>query len=82
MGVGSQVPHAADTDRVTYREEPTDYFPGVTDATSKSTPIVRERVNPVPSFGQSGGPVWGGEADTSTSDIGPSSSNKRQRLDG
>lgn len=81
VGIGSQVPHATDTDRVTYREESTDYFPGVTDATSKSTPIVRERVYPVPSFGQSG-PVRGGEAATSTSDIGPSSSNKRQRPDG
>ena len=81
MGVESQVPHATDTDRVTYREEPTDYFPGVTDATpSKSTQRVRERVYPVPGFGQSG-PVLGGEADISTSDVGPSGT-KRQRLDG
>lgn len=71
MGIGSQVLHAADTDRVTYREESTDYFPGVTD------PTIRERVYPVPQSG----PIWGGEADISTLDIGPSGGNKRQRLD-
>ena len=65
-----------------YHEESTDYFPGVTDATSSksTTPRVRERVYPVPSFGQSG-PVLVGEADIPTSDVG-SSSSKRQRLDG
>ena len=81
MDIESQVPHAADTDGVTYREESTDYFPGVTDATSStSTPRLRERVYPVSSFGQSG-PALRREADMSTSDAGQSCS-KRQRLDG
>ena len=80
MDIESQVAHAADTDGVTYREESTDYFPGVTDATSTSTPRLRERVYPVSSFGQSGPPLRR-EADMSTSDAGQSCS-KRQRLDG
>jgi hypothetical protein len=67
VDIESQVSHIADIDRVTYREEPTDYFPGVKDA----TPGVRERIHPVSSFGQRG------EAETSPSDAG----SKRQRLD-
>ena len=80
VGIVSQVSHAADTARVTYREEPTDYFPGVTDASSsKSIPRVREGVYPVSNVGQSGS-ASGEEHDLSTSDAGQSCS-KRQRLD-
>ena len=75
--IESQVSHNADIDRVTYREEPTDYFPGVKDATpSKSIPGARERIHPVPSAGQSPN----GEAEMTPADAGQSSS-KRQRLD-
>jgi hypothetical protein len=69
-----------DIDRVTYREEPTDYFPGVKDPPpSKSTSAVRERVHPVSGFGSSGSPSRG-EAEMLPLDAGQSSS-KRQRQD-
>jgi hypothetical protein len=72
VNIESQVAHAADTDRVAYHEESTDYFPGVTDAaSSKSNPRMRERVYPV------SGLELRGEADT---EAGQSCS-KRQRLD-
>jgi hypothetical protein len=72
VDIESQVSHIADLDRVTYREEPTDYFPGVKDATpSRLNPGVREQINPVSSFGQRE------EAEMSPSDAG----SKRQRLD-
>jgi hypothetical protein len=75
MGVESQVSHVADADRVTYRDETADYFPGVTDAApSMSIPRVRERNLPAPSLGQSG-PALRGEADMS------GSGSKRPRLD-
>jgi hypothetical protein len=74
-----QVSHIADIDRVTYREEPTDYFPGVKDPPpSKPISTVRERIHPVSSFGSSESPR--GEADMLPLDAGQSSS-KRQRLD-
>ena len=77
MDIESQVSHNADIDRVTYREEPTDYFPGVKDATpSKLIPGAWERIHPVPSVGQSPN----GEAEMTPADAGQSSS-KRQRLD-
>lgn len=80
VDIESQVSHNADIERVTYREEPTDYFPGVKDATpSKSIPGARERIHPVPSFGQSGQSP-NGEAEMTAADAGQSSS-KRQRLD-
>jgi hypothetical protein len=76
MGVESQVSHIADADRVTYRDETADYFPGVTDAApSMSIPRVRERIPPAPSLGQSG-PALRGEADMSSG-----SGSKRPRLD-
>ena len=79
MGIGSQVSHIADADRVTYRGEPTDYSPGIADATlSRLVPSVREQIYSA-SFGQSG-PEIRGEADTSPSDAGQSCG-KRQRLD-
>jgi len=76
MGVESQVSHIADADRVTYRDETADYFPGVTDAApSMSIPRVRERIPPAPSLGQSGPAALmrGEEPDGSSS--------KRPRLD-
>jgi hypothetical protein len=75
------VSHIADIDRVTYREEPTDYFPGVKDPSppSKSISAVRERIHPVSGFGSSGPPSRG-EAEMLPLDAGQSSS-KRQRLD-
>lgn len=77
VDIESQVSHNADIDRVTYREEPTDYFPGAKDATpSKLIPGARERIHPVPSVGQSPN----GEAEMTPADAGQSSS-KRQRLD-
>jgi hypothetical protein len=75
-----QVSHIADIDRVTYREEPTDYFPGVKDATpSKLTPGARERIHPVSSFGQSG--QSSREEDEITPLDAGQSSSKRQKLD-
>ena len=75
-----QVSHIADIDRVTYREEPTDYFPGVKDSSpSKSISAVRERIYPVSSFGPSG-PLSMGEAEMLPLE-GAQSNNKRQRLD-
>ncbi len=80
MDIESQVSHIADIDRVMYREEPTDYFPGVKDpAPSKPIPAVRERILPVSGFGQNGLGLRG-DAEISLSDAGQSSS-KRQRLD-
>ena len=80
MDIKSQVSHIVDIDRVTYREEPTDYFPGVKDATPpKLIPAVRERIHTFSGFGQSGPPSRG-ETENSLSDAGQSSS-KRQRLD-
>lgn len=80
MDIESQVSHIADIDRVTYREEPTDYFPGVKDPpASKSIPAVRERAHPVSGLGSSGPPSRG-EADMLPLDAGQSSS-KRQRMD-
>ena len=74
MDIQSQVSYIADIDRVTYREEPTDYFPGVKDPTpSNSISAVRERIHPVSGFGHSEPPSRG-------EDTGESSS-KRQRLD-
>lgn len=76
------VSHIADIDRVTYREEPTDYFPGVKDpapSNPKSISAVRERMHPVSDFGSSGPPSRG-EAEMLPLDAGQSSS-KRQRLD-
>lgn len=76
VDIESQVSHIADIDRVAYREEPTDYFPGVKDpAPSKSISAVR----PASNFGQSGPPSRG-EAEILSLDAGQSSS-KRQRLD-
>jgi hypothetical protein len=81
VDIESQVSHIADIDRVTYREEPTDYFPGVKDPPppSKSISAVRERVHPVSGFGPSGPPSRG-EAEMLPLDVGQSSS-KRQRPD-
>jgi hypothetical protein len=80
VDIESQVPHIVDIDRVTYREEPTDYFPGVKDpAHSKSISAVRERIHPVSDFGPSGPPSRG-ETEMLPLDSGQSSS-KRQRLD-
>ena len=77
MDIESQVSHIADIDRITYREESTDYFPGVKDpAPSKSISAVRERVS---GFGPSGPPSRG-ESEMLPLDTGQSSS-KRQRLD-
>lgn len=80
MDILSQVSHIADIDRVTYREEPTDYFPGVKDPPPpKSISAVREQIHPVSGFGSSGPPSRG-EGDMSPLDAGQPSS-KRQRLD-
>jgi hypothetical protein len=75
VDIESQVSLIADINRVTYREEPTDYFPGVKDpAPSKSISL-----HPVSGFGPSGSPSRG-EAEMLPLDAGQSSS-KRQRLD-
>jgi hypothetical protein len=80
VDIESQVLHVADMDRVTYREEPTDYFPGVKDpAPSRSISAVRERIPQVSGFGPSGPPSRG-EAEMLPLDAGQSGS-KRQRLD-
>lgn len=80
VDIESQVSHITDIERVTYREEPTDYFPGVKDPSpSKSISAVRERIHPVSGFGPSGPPSRG-EAEMLPLDAGQSSS-KRQRLD-
>lgn len=81
MDIKPQVSHIADIDRVTYREEPTDYFPGVKDATpSKLTLGARERIHPVSGFGESGQPSRE-EDEITPFDAGQSSNSKRQRLD-
>lgn len=77
VDIEPQVPHVADIDRVTYREEPTDYFPGVKDPPpSKPISAGRERIH---GFGPSGPPSRG-EDEMLPLDGGQSSS-KRQRLD-
>jgi hypothetical protein len=77
----SQVSHIADIDRITYREESTDYFPGVKDPTpSKSIPAVRERMHPISGFGPSGSPLRGEGGMLALDDAGQSGC-KRQRLD-
>ncbi|KAH9960846.1 hypothetical protein BC827DRAFT_366960 [Russula dissimulans] len=73
------VPHIADTGRVTYHE-PTNYFPGITDASpSRTIPRARERMNPASSDGDMG-PEMRTEADGAPSN-GVQSCSKRQRLD-
>ncbi|KAI9455994.1 hypothetical protein F5148DRAFT_1002144 [Russula earlei] len=71
----------ADTDRVTYHEEPTDYFPGFMGANpSEAILRVQERVNPVSSIGQNE-PALRGETNMARLDVVQSRS-KRQKLDG
>jgi hypothetical protein len=76
-----QVPHVTDTGIFTYRPEPADYFPGVTDtAPLKLIPRAQERKYPAASDVEDGPALMGG-GDMPLLDGGQSSS-KRQRLDG